>query len=202
MHPDFVFFGSMMPQLNKNDKTALINVVDSHHISLSTGFTECLKPQIHILVAGAQSTTPLFATVPFSSLSAKRLWGRDRPPAKRHRRLTGEEHVVRVNPTKSHCKDSTNEKNLIYSWGTPLRNLLPQLCQMPGKCSFCWRPPKARITLKNIMNLIFTGHLIIKEKNKNYKSPENILFNPLITAACLFLMEQCIQYQSEVNTVK
>lgn len=75
-----------------------------------------------------------------------------------------QEHVVQVNPTKSHCKDSTNEKNLIYSWGTPLRNLLPQICQMPGKCSFCWRPPKARIMLKNIMNLIFTGHLIIKEK--------------------------------------
>lgn len=90
MHPDFVFFfGSMMPQLNKNDNTALINMVDSHHISLSTDFTECLKPQIHILVADAQSNTPLFATVPFSSLSAKRLWGSGRPPAKRHRRLTG-----------------------------------------------------------------------------------------------------------------
>lgn len=70
----------------------------------------------------------------------------------------------RLIPPNHIVKTALMKKNLIYSWGTPLRNLLPQICQMPGKCSFCWRPPKARIMLKNIMNLIFTGHLIIKEK--------------------------------------
>lgn len=112
-----------------------------------------------------------------------------------------QEHMVQVNPTKSHCEDSTHEKNLTYSWGTPLRNLLPQIRQMPGKCSVCWRPPKAISMLKNIMNPIFTSHLIIKEK-KNYRSPETLLFNPLLTAACLSLMEQWIQCQSIVVEYK
>lgn len=62
-------------------------MVGNHHILLSTGFTEQVKSQIHILVADAQSTTPLFVTVRFSSLSAKHLWGSDRPPAKWHQRL-------------------------------------------------------------------------------------------------------------------
>lgn len=38
------------------------------------------------------STTPLFATVPFSSLSATRLWGSGRPPSKQTRRLTAAAH--------------------------------------------------------------------------------------------------------------
>lgn len=110
---------------------------------------------------------------------------------------TWRRHVVQVNPTESHCKDSTNEKNLIYSWGTPLRNLLPQICQTPGKCSFCWRPPEVRRMLKHIMNVSKLASSLLKKKSKKTTT----IWSPLTFLKKSLLLSTLEVYNEDRNYV-